>query len=358
MNDQQLWGMQPPTVPAAPPVQAAPGSVPLPPQPVYYWVPAPVQDQRVKRGAKSFNRLSLVTIAQFVGAFLLEIPLVWMLTFSGQNITGDPMLMALLEGAMVPFTTALPFVLVAVFSQQKITGLVKLQRTDRVLALLLIVAGLGVVLVGNLPSGWLQEIMGNNGYQPLDQVGEMTTLPVFLVEFLVTAVLVPMMEEFAFRGVLLSRLEHHGQGFALVGSAMIFGLAHMDAATAIFAFLAGLVFGFLYMRTRNLWVSIAVHALNNGLAVLGSSGSLLMPEETMEIVGNVTFYGPILLGAVALILLVTVKRKALLAPFTRDEFTAAQPLTAGESLAAYARAPGFWLLLGVSVVFTLSLFFR
>ena len=340
-------GWQPPVYV---PVQA-PGGIP---QPVYYYMP--VQDRRVKNGAKTFNRMSLVTLLQFLMAFAVELPLITALTMMGTDIYQDQMLLTLLEGAMVPLSTALPFVLVMFLSRQPASEYLKFRKTDKVQSLLLVVAALGLVLAANLPAGWLQDIMSQGGYSPTPQVTEMTSMPLFLAEFAITAILVPIMEEFAFRGVLLSRLERHGEVFALVGSAILFSLAHMDASTVVFAFAAGLVFGFLYMRTRNLWVSIAVHALNNGLAVIGSAADLLFPQEAMDVAEFCMFYLPIALGVVALVLLLAFKRKVFLTPL-QQEVPTVRPLTFGESVQAYIRAPMFWVFLGMSILFTVGQFF-
>lgn len=342
--------LQPVFVPQSMPQPMMPQAVPT--QTVYY---VPVKDLRVKNGAKAFNRMNLVTLLQFLLAFAVEIPLVSALTMMGKDIYGDGMLLTLLEGAMVPLSTALPFLLVMILSRQPAAEYLKFRKTDKVETLLLVLAGLAVVLAANIPAGWLQDLMNQGGYDPTPQLTEMTTIPQFLAEFAITAILVPIMEEFAFRGVLLTRLERHGEVFALVGSALIFSLAHMDATTVIFAFLAGLVFGFLYMRTRNLWVSICLHALNNGLAVIGSAGDLLFAEQYWDLADALLFYLPIALGVIALVLLLIFKRKALLEPLQSEHLTA-RPLSLGESVLAYVRAPGFWAMVAMSVVYTVSQF--
>ena len=128
-----------------------------------------------------------------------------------------------------------------------------------------------------------------------------------LLDIAITAVLVPFMEEFAFRGVVLSALRKYGIGFSIVASALIFGMAHMDFSTVVFAFVAGLVFGFLYAKTNNLWLPVIIHSLNNLIAVLGSHGEFLFGDMAY-FVNNLLMLVPLGVGLVALVLLLVFKR--------------------------------------------------
>ncbi len=50
---------------------------------------------------------------------------------------------------------------------------------------------------------------------------------------------------------------------AVIISSVIFGLGHFDV---IGAFMFGVVMCLLYIKTKNIWTNIAVHALNNFIA--------------------------------------------------------------------------------------------
>ena len=76
----------------------------------------------------------------------------------------------------------------------------------------------------------------------------------------------PVVEEIVFRGVLMRQLKPFGRNFAIVTSALIFALFHDDVVQGVFAFLCGLVFGFVAMEYSLVW-SIALHIVNN--AVIG-----------------------------------------------------------------------------------------
>lgn len=76
----------------------------------------------------------------------------------------------------------------------------------------------------------------------------------------------PVAEELVFRGVLMRGLKPLGRNFAIVTSALMFGLFHDDVVQGLFAFGCGLLFGFVAMEYSLVW-SIVLHVFNN--AVLG-----------------------------------------------------------------------------------------
>lgn len=80
----------------------------------------------------------------------------------------------------------------------------------------------------------------------------------------------PISEEICFRrgilgSLLLSPRFHR---YALVLSALIFGVIHLNPAQMGGAFVLGLFLGWLYIRTHSLVLPILFHILNNGLGIL------------------------------------------------------------------------------------------
>ncbi len=87
---------------------------------------------------------------------------------------------------------------------------------------------------------------------------------------LVTAVVAaPLFEELLCRGIVLESLRvRAGVWAAWLGSALFFGAIHLQPLQAANAFVLGLIFGYLCLRTRSLWPSLLLHAFNNALALL------------------------------------------------------------------------------------------
>lgn len=99
---------------------------------------------------------------------------------------------------------------------------------------------------------------------------------------LTTVIAAPVCEEIIFRGAILGHLLRTWQRpWAAVGvSALVFGAIHGNPAQMFFAFLIGLVLGWVYLRTGSLVPGIVMHFVNNALATLIGLASPA-PDYTM-----------------------------------------------------------------------------
>ena len=101
-----------------------------------------------------------------------------------------------------------------------------------------------------------------------------------LVTVLGAGLLAPMAEELYFRGLLhrwfWARFTDR-PWLRVALSAALFGLGHFDSPGVVASsFFLGVLCALVYERTRSLWLSIAVHAVNNTLAVLLVYAALLI----------------------------------------------------------------------------------
>ena len=80
----------------------------------------------------------------------------------------------------------------------------------------------------------------------------------------------PIFEEIFFRGAIEGYLlrKWRNPRWAILVSALIFGLIHMNPAQMLFAFLFGIILGELYYRTGSLLPSIILHFINNTLSLI------------------------------------------------------------------------------------------
>lgn len=96
-----------------------------------------------------------------------------------------------------------------------------------------------------------------------------STVVGFLLAFIGIALLAPVVEEMFFRGVLFPGFSKRF-GLIIGGflSALLFAIAHVDPHLYGRIFLSGILFAFLYFKTRSIWPGIACHFIVNSLAVI------------------------------------------------------------------------------------------
>lgn len=101
-----------------------------------------------------------------------------------------------------------------------------------------------------------------------EAIFESMSLP---LEILATVILAPIVEELMLRGMVMNRLmSRFPKWVAVVVSAVVFGVLHLNLTQGIFATITGLILGFLYLKTRSLLLCILAHAANNLYATLFS----------------------------------------------------------------------------------------
>jgi uncharacterized protein len=121
---------------------------------------------------------------------------------------------------------------------------------------LLWLAGLGTIFPGSP-----EDMAANNTLTQATQHGVIE----WVLLFIVMVVGAPLGEELFFRGILYRFLKEKG-GFylALVTSSIVFGVLHPMNIIGITV--VGLMTALVYERTGKLWLTIAMHALNNLIA--------------------------------------------------------------------------------------------
>lgn len=125
----------------------------------------------------------------------------------------------------------------------------------------LLVAGvcLAILLNGLIMFSGLMEF--SNRYQ---ETAELLYMPAFSVQLLCIGVIVPIAEEFLFRGLIYQRLrDWGGRWLAFFLSALLFGVFHGNLVQGIYGFCAGLFLAFVCERMRHVAAPILVHMVMN-----------------------------------------------------------------------------------------------
>ena len=130
-----------------------------------------------------------------------------------------------------------------------------------------------------------------------------------LSQFLYACVMAPVAEELIYRGFCLRRLQTHGDVFAIVLSAVLFGIMHANPAQMLFAFGVGLVLGFVAVR-YSLFHAIVLHVINN--LVFGDLLSYAYADAP-EALASMAFYFLFSVFFVCALIVLLMRRKEIAA---------------------------------------------
>lgn len=129
--------------------------------------------------------------------------------------------------------------------------------------------GLGVSTVASYLSSYIEAVFGAAGiYISMPAIASPSDPAAFVIYVVLMTAAPALVEELIFRGVVMQSLRRFGDIFALVISAALFGIFHMNLMQMPFAFILGLAMGYFVMRTGSLWVSVGIHFLNNLASVV------------------------------------------------------------------------------------------
>ena len=101
----------------------------------------------------------------------------------------------------------------------------------------------------------------------INVTSDISVIEVILL-FISMAVIPGIVEEIMFRGIILTNLAPYGKGMAVVASGLLFGLMHMNPSQFFYTTVLGIILGYIYLKTRSIWICIIIHFVNNSLGVI------------------------------------------------------------------------------------------
>ena len=213
--------------------------------------------------------LYLISVISFLMIFLLRIGAV--VTGSSEildDLLNEPAIMQVYQIIFSVSVFTLPFIICYKIGGYKIGEFISFKRADRNTELALFFGGGVFCLFANIAAAYVDSIFTSFGIDY--SIGE-TDIPKgifgFLLYTLSTAIVPAVLEEFALRGIVLGSLRKFGDTFALITSSLCFGIMHGNFEQIPFAFMAGLILGFVTIKTGSLRVAVFIHFLNNFISV-------------------------------------------------------------------------------------------
>jgi len=90
----------------------------------------------------------------------------------------------------------------------------------------------------------------------------------FIIDFIMVALLAPVVEEIIFRGIVQKRLtKMMNARSAVFLQALIFGIVHLNLLQGVYAFVLGMIIGYIYHWFDSIWVAVILHIAFNGTSI-------------------------------------------------------------------------------------------
>ena len=295
------------------------GQYPYGGQPYGYYPPRKTFGEKLREAFADPSRRNLMLLGMAAGTgvllYLLLSTVFSAIITSSDSVydryLNDDIFSLLAEAAYSMVCVALPFALVFAVVRRvtKVSAPIPFGKPrGGWQAVLLLPAGLGLCFIGNLISTYIVSFANSFGvtfrsyeYALEQQTDAPESLGVVLLTVVHTAVLPALLEELVFRGFILQPLRKYGDWFAVITSALIFGLVHANVTQVPFAILAGLALGYINVVTGSMWMNILLHFLNNLISVLYSFAIASSGEGVGIVLSIAVTYGVILLGIAAFV---------------------------------------------------------
>ena len=330
-----------------------PGGYPPPYYPNYAVTPPDPFREPVRQLRKCSNVVGWTLCGFTVFSFIASLLILLCVTLIGVPYSEEyaafsgytPVQYYWMIGVIYIVSLFVPFLILGAASREPMESLLALGRIRPLDFIFCVLFGFGICLASNIPVyivvAFLQSL-GFSGDTP--SYPQTDSAAANILYAVLIAVLAPLFEEFVFRGIILGKLRRFGNGVAIFGSAVLFGLFHGNFIQIPFAFLCGLALGYVVVRTGSLWASIAVHFLNNSFSV--TQEFYYRYADNPDAANLYIFYASLIIFAVAFIAMIylIVTRKKHKAPNTGDV-----QIPLSRRIGAFFLSPGMILCILVSI---------
>ncbi len=116
------------------------------------------------------------------------------------------------------------------------------------------------------------------------------TVTGLIIELFSVAVLPALLEEFFFRGVILSELLPFGKGFAIIASALFFATAHGSIEQILFSFSYGIIFAYIAISSGSILPGVIIHFCNNAYATIFGYLENVLTVQAFELISSICYF--------------------------------------------------------------------
>ena len=130
----------------------------------------------------------------------------------------------------------------------------------------------------------------------------MPNVPAATLIYLIRVLLIPaLLEEFLFRGVILRSLRQFGDSFAILVSAVSFGLIHYNLSRDLKGFALGLALGYFVIRSGSVWTAVGGRLACLVLSLASENLPHLFPGQLSSILRAVLFLAVLAISLLAFV---------------------------------------------------------
>jgi len=135
-------------------------------------------------------------------------------------------------------------------------------KNDRPVAICLLVVGFFAAF--NIIQMMLFSLTDIIRYMPTyEDVADVMMADSLLIRILAIGIAAPIVEELVYRGILISRMKWLPVWAAILIQAAIFGAVHMNLFQGLYAFVAGILLGLVYVKFRSIFAVMLGHMAYN-----------------------------------------------------------------------------------------------
>ena len=261
--------------------------------------------------AKDCSRAGTATIALFIVMFIVAIIIEVIAVFCGvshdlPDMANDPYMgftpmgFYMYTGLASLLSIFLPALILMRGSGRKISELVPFKPIEGKKLAAIVMCGMSLCMVAQLMAALIQinfSLFGIDIYKGLE-TATATGFYDFLMLVICTAVIPALVEEFAYRGLVVGILKRHDEMLAVFGSAFLFGMLHGNFGQIPFAFTVGLILGYARVKTDSMLPGILIHFGNNLYAVILTELDEILPDPFSTIIDIVTILVLVAIGLV------------------------------------------------------------
>lgn len=209
----------------------------------------------------------------------------------------------------------IPFGVMALILRKRfISPVVPTEKINKLQLFAWVSAGMALCLLANYVTSFVIGVFKQFGYTLTQNEYLEPSSMIECLALIISTVLVPaIIEELSLRCFGMGVLLRHGKVFAVVAISIVFGLLHGNIIQFVFAFLIGLVLGYITVRTDSIIPAMLIHGFNNGMSVVQTTITYLSNKDTANNVLTGIYLVWLALGLLGLIYLMV---KKLLFPIT------------------------------------------